>query len=103
MRSQILAGVTVLTFTAGAMTSAMAFDHKTHSGGGHARGFHAAGIHSVATKRHSRLSGVRAAKSDWNHGGYIDLGPLGMMAACGAYHHKRGYCGPGYSVSTFTY
>jgi hypothetical protein len=111
MRKQILAGVTVLAFSAGAMTSAMAFDHKAGHGGHHVGGVHAGGMHGFETRRTSRFSGVRRPESwrqnDGSHGGYqggyIDLGPLGITAACGSYRYKHGYCGPGYSVSGWTY
>ena len=59
MQKQILAGVVVLAFAAGAMTSAMAFDHKANSGGSHVKGFRAGGMQSVGARRSSRFSGVR--------------------------------------------
>ena len=53
----------------------------------------------------SRLAGVRGPESWYPgggspgyHGGFIDLGPLGITAACGSHPHRYGYCGPGYST-----
>jgi hypothetical protein len=76
----------------GATTSAMASDHKAGHAGRHVRKLHT----------------VRGPES-WRQGdtgyrgGFIDLGPLGITAACGQYHHKQGYCGQGYSVSGWSY
>ena len=111
MRKHILAGVTVLAFSAGVMSSAMAFDHKAGRGGHHIKSFRAGGMHSFEARRNTRFSGVRGFQS-WRqndrshggyHGGYVDLGPLGIMAACGSYHYKYGTCGSGYSVSAWSY
>lgn len=98
MRKQILAGATALAFTAGMTTGAMAFDHK--AGGHHVRGFHAGRAHSSGAKSSNRLAGVRGPI---DRGGFIDLGPLGITAACGSYRHQHGYCGSGYSVSAWSY
>jgi hypothetical protein len=100
MRKQILANLTILAFVTGMMTDAMAFDHKGGHGGHHVGGFHAGGTHSSGTKRSNRLAGVRGPV---DRGGFIDLGPLGIAAACGSYRHQRGYCGSGYSVSAWSY
>jgi hypothetical protein len=106
MRRQILAGAMMTALAAGATTGAMAFDHKGH-GGTHVRGFHAGGAHSFRAARNSRLAGVNGSESrrqsDWSHGDFIDLGPLGITAACGSYSHKHAYCGPGCSVSAWSY
>jgi hypothetical protein len=51
----------------------------------------------------SRLAGVRGPESSYPpsagpaySGGFIDLGPLGMTAACGSYanRYRSDYCGP---------
>jgi hypothetical protein len=91
MRKKIFAIAAIFLLTAaGVATSAMASDRK--SGRGHrVRTFHT----------------VRSAES-WHQadttyrGGFIDLGPLGITAACGSYRSKH-YCGQGYSVSGWTY
>jgi hypothetical protein len=111
MQKRILAGVTVLAFSAGVMSSAMALDQKAGRGGHHIKGFRAGGMHSSEARRNTRFSGVRGFES-WRqndrghggyHGGFIDLGPLGITAACGSYRYKNGGCGPGYSVSAWSY
>ena len=91
MRKQILATAAVLVLAIGATTSAMASSHKAGHGARHARNYHT----------------VRNAES-WRpgdtsyRGGFIDLGPLGITAACGSYRSKH-YCGQGYSVSAWSY
>jgi hypothetical protein len=108
MRKKILAAATVLVLAATATTSAMAFGHKAGHAGSHVRNLRAGGTHSLAAKRNSRFAGVRGS-AGWGQGesgyrgGFIDLGPFGIMAACGLYSHKHGYCGPGYSVSAWSY
>ena len=111
MQKRILAGVTVLAFSAGVMSSAMALDQKAGRGGHHIKGFRAGGMHSSEARRNTRFSGVRGFES-WRqndrghggyHGGFIDLGPLGITAACGSYRYKNGGCGLGYSVSAWSY
>jgi hypothetical protein len=91
MRQRILATIAVLVLAASATTSAMASSHKAGHTGRHARNSHP----------------LRGAES-WHQGdttyrgGFIDLGPLGITAACGSYRSKH-YCGQGYSVSGWTY
>jgi hypothetical protein len=100
MRKQILANLTILAFVSGMTTGAMAFDHKAGHGSNHARAFHTGGTHSFGDRRGSRFSGVHGPA---DHDGFIDLGPLGITAACGSYRHQHGYCGSGYSVSAWSY
>ena len=100
MRKQILAGVTVLAFTAGMMTSAVAFDH-----GG--RSFHAGRSHGGFGG--SRFAGVRGF-GDWRQGGRsyggpyyhghpTDLGPLGF-----SFGPLTGYgYAPGASIADWSY
>jgi hypothetical protein len=105
MRRLILAG-TVLALAAGVTASAMASDQKSDKSGSHAGRFHAAAFgrtHHI--RRSSRLAGVRGPESWYPgggspdyHGGFIDLGPLGITAACGSYPHRYGHCGPGYGT-----
>jgi hypothetical protein len=105
MRRLILAG-TVLAFAAGVTASAMASDPKAGKSGSHVGSFHAAafgGTHHV--RRTSRIAGVRgpdswypAGGSPGYHGGFIDLGPLGIAAACGSYPRGYGYCDQGYGA-----
>jgi hypothetical protein len=112
MKRLILAG-TVLALAAGLTTSAMAFDQKADKSGSHVGRFHTAAVgktHHI--RRGSRLAGVRGPESWYPgggspgyHGGFIDLGPLGITAACGSYPHGYGHCGPGYgtSISAWSY
>jgi hypothetical protein len=100
MRKLILANLTIFAFVTGMTTGATAFDRKAGHGGHHVRGFHAGGTHSSGTKRSNRLAGVRGPI---DRGGFIDLGPLGITAACGSSRHQHGYCGSGYSVSAWSY
>jgi hypothetical protein len=106
MRRLILAG-TVLALAAGVTASAMASDQKADKSGSHLGRFHTAAFgrtHHI--RRSSRLAGVRGPESWYPgggspgyHGGFIDLGPLGITAACGFYPHNRyGYCGPRYGT-----
>ena len=105
MRKLILAG-TVLALTAGVTASAMASDQKADKSGSHVGRFHTAAFgrtHHV--RRSSRLAEVRGPEtwypgggSPGYHGGFIDLGPLGITAACGSYPHRYGHCGPGYGA-----
>jgi hypothetical protein len=105
MRRLILAG-TVLALAAGVTASAMASDQKSDKNGSHVGRFHAAAFgrtHHI--RRSSRLAGVRGPESWYPgggspgyHGGFIDLGPLGITAACGSYPHRYGHCGPGYGT-----
>jgi hypothetical protein len=112
MRRLIVAG-TVLALAAGMMASAMASDQKADKSGSHVGGVHTAalaGTHHI--RRSSRLVGVRGPESGYPgggspgyHGGFIDLGPLGITAACGSYPHRYGHCGSGYgtSISAWSY
>jgi hypothetical protein len=107
MRTQILAIAAMVMLAAGTATSAMALSHGAGHRGTHVRSVHAAATHASHTKRGNRLAGVRGPTS-WSQdqagyrGGFIDLGPLGMTAACGSYRSKH-YCGQGYSVSGWSY
>jgi hypothetical protein len=96
-----LAGA-VLALAIGLTAGAMASDQKSGKSGSHVGRFHSAalgGTHHI--RRSSRLAGVRDPER-WHpggaspnyYGGFIDLGPLGIMAACGAYPRGHGYCGP---------
>ena len=87
MRKQILATAAVLVPAIGATTSTMASDRKS----GHGRYSHT--VRNAESWRQGDTS---------YRGGFIDLGPLGITAACGSYRSKH-YCGQGYSVSGWTY
>ena len=102
MTRPVLAGM-VLALAVAVTAGAMASDQKAGKSGRHVGRFHAAafaGTHHV--RRSSRLAGVRGPESRYGgggstgyQGGFVDLGPLGMMAACGAYPPtSAGYCGP---------
>jgi hypothetical protein len=105
MRRLVLAGM-VLTLVAGSTACAMASDQKAGKSGGHVGRFHiAASAGANDIRRGSRLAGVRGPEhlypgdeSAAYHGGFIDLGPLGMTAACGSYHHSRSACGSTYGA-----
>jgi hypothetical protein len=88
MTRLVLMGV-VLMLAATAAAGAMASEHGAGKSGPHA---------ASARTRHARpasqLPGYRGEGSPPAHGGFIDLGPLGFMAACGAYPRGHGYCGP---------
>jgi hypothetical protein len=107
MRTQILAAAMVITLAVGMASRAMALDHKVGHASRHIKVHHAGGMHGYAAKR-SRFVRLRSSER-WRQGdtsyrgGFIDLGPLGITAACGSYRTKHGYCGPGYSVSAWTY
>ena len=106
MSKKILAATTVIALAMSAGTSTMAFGHKASHSGHHVKAHHAGGMYGHALKR-SRLASVRGSycwrEGDTGYrGGFIDLGPLGITAACGSYRSKR-YCGQGYSVSGWTY
>jgi hypothetical protein len=97
----ILAGV-ALALAAGATASARASEQTT---GQHAGRFHAAAFGAHHVRRSSRVVGVRGpeigrpgGESPGYHGGFIDLGPLGITAACGATPHGYGHCGPDYGT-----
>jgi hypothetical protein len=107
MRRKILATAAVLILAASATTSAMAFDHKSSRSGHHIRSIHASGMHNSGPRHRARFAGVRGSTSRGQdeagyRGGFIDLGPLGITAACGSYRSKH-YCGQGYSVSAWSY
>ena len=87
MRSLVLAG-TVLAFAAVVTASAMASNQKAGKSGSHVGRFHTAAFGGT---RHARRS---SRPESWYTGGFIDLGPLGITAACGRYS----YCGPGYGA-----
>jgi hypothetical protein len=102
MRTLVLAGI-VLAVAAGVTAGAMASDQKAGTSGSHVGRFHAAAsgrTHHI--KRSNRLAAVRGPEGWYPSGGssgyqgaFIDLGPLGMTAACGSYPPGRsGYCGP---------
>jgi hypothetical protein len=105
MRWLILAG-TALALAAGVTASAMASDYKTDRNGSHVGRFHtgtSGRTHHV--RRGSRLAGGRGPEawypgggSPGYQGGFIDLGPLGITAACGSYPPKYGHCGPAYGT-----
>jgi hypothetical protein len=105
MRRLLLAG-TVLALAAGVTASAMASDQKADKGGSHVGRFHtAASGKTYHIRRSSRVAGVRGPESSYPgggspgyHGGFIDLGPLGITAACGSYPLRYGTCGPGYGT-----
>ena len=108
MRRLILAGA-MLALAAGVTSGAMASDRQAYKSGSHIGRLHSGaydGTHHV--RRSSRLAGVRGSEnwypdggSPGYHGGFIDLGPLGITAACGS--HSR--CGSGYgtSISAWSY
>ena len=101
----MLAG-TAFAFATALTAGAMASAHKAGDGGHRVGRFHAAATSRPNhIRRSSRLADVRAAEiwdgggaSPGYRGGVIDLGPLGMTAACGAYPQKYGYCGPRYGA-----
>jgi hypothetical protein len=91
-----LAGA-VLALAVALAASAMASDKISGKAGHHVGRFQ----HHV---RHgSQLAGVRGPEGSYPgggsrayNGGFIDLGPLGMTAACGSYanRYRSDYCGP---------
>jgi hypothetical protein len=91
-----LAGA-VLALAVGMASGAMASGQNSAKGGQHVGRFQ----HHV---RHgNQLAGVRGPESSYPasaspaySGGFIDLGPLGMTAACGSYanRYRSDYCGP---------
>ena len=102
MTRLILVG-TVLALAAGVTASAMASDQKAGKSGHRVGRFHTAalaGTHHI--RRSGRLALVRGRENRYPggaspnyYGGFIDLGPLGMTAACGSYPPtSAGYCGP---------
>ena len=107
--------ITRLTF-AGALlalglaltTGAMASDQKP------GKGAHYVGHFQHHIRYGSRFAGVRgpegsypASVSPAYSGGFIDLGPLGMTAACGSYanRYRSDYCGPrnGAPINAWSY
>ena len=117
MRKHVLAAA-ALALAAGLTTGAMAFDDR-RDGGHHVEHFRAGasgGMHDHRGSQVSRFAGVRSSGSR-RHGGatsyhfggpsyrgeFIDLGPLGITTACGSYRNRPAYCGPGYSVSAWSW
>lgn len=100
MKARILAIAAMLAFAAGLTTSAQAFDHKPGRSGSHVGRVHAGGTHSFRARHGSRfaLEGGWEGGNAYGHGGYKNLGPLGVTFGCVA-----GYCGQGYSVSAWSY
>jgi hypothetical protein len=108
IRRLVLAG-TVLALAAGMTTGAMASDRKADKSGSHVGRLHPGAFGSTHHVRHSsRLAGVRGPESRYPdgsspgyHGGFIDLGSLGITAACGSYPR----CGSGYGapISAWSY
>jgi hypothetical protein len=90
-----LAGA-VLALAVGMTASAMASGQRA------GKGAHYAGHLQHHIRHVSRFAGVRGpegsypAESPAYNGGFIDLGPLGMTAACGSYanRYRSDYCGP---------
>ncbi len=105
MRRLIIAG-TVLALAAGVTAGAMASDGKADQGGTHVGRLHTAAFgrtHHIRASR--RLAGLRGPERGYPGsgslgypGGFIDLGPLGITAACGSAPHRYGSCGPGYGA-----
>jgi hypothetical protein len=85
MRRLIVAG-TVLALATGVTTTAMASDHKADKSGSHVGRFHTAAFaRTHHLRRSSRLAGAGGPESWYPgggspgyHGGFIDLGPLGI-------------------------
>ena len=106
MRKLVFAGAMALALAAGMTTGAVAFDEGAGISGS-VRSLHANGVHSHSFRRDSRMAGIRGYESlrhgGWGyagapHGGFVDLGPLGITAGCG-----HGSCSPGYSVSAWSW
>jgi hypothetical protein len=91
MKQKILVTAAVLALAVSATSSAMASSHKAGHAARHARNFH--------TVRSAE--GWRQGDTSYR-GGFIDLGPLGITAACGSYRSQH-YCGQGYPVSAWSY
>jgi hypothetical protein len=80
MKNRILAGAALLVFAAGVTTSAMASDYRA--------------------VRHSHVRHIYPGRVTWDNGAYdrgglVDLGPLGVTTACGAYRNRPASCGYG--------
>jgi hypothetical protein len=91
-----LAGA-VLALAVAMTAGAMAADRSSGKGG------HRVGHFQHDIRHSSRLAGVRGPEGPYPgggspayNGGFIDLGPLGMTAACGSYanRYRSDYCGP---------
>ncbi len=80
---------TALLFAAAVAASARASDHRAGKSG-----YAAASARTHHVRHGGRFAAYPGEGSPPAHGGFIDLGPLGFMAACGAYPRGRGYCGP---------
>lgn len=94
MMTRLMLAGAVPALAVGIATGAMASDHNSAKGGHHVR-------HLQPHIRYgSRLAGVRGPEVGGGNpaynGGFIDLGPLGMTAACGssANRYRSEYCGP---------
>lgn len=102
MRNQILAIAAVFAVAVGASNTACASDHKARHSRAHASTSHTTMYGEL--QNHARYAGVRGRETGSNvGGGFIDLGPLGITAACGAYTYRRRTCGQGYPVSAWSY
>jgi hypothetical protein len=105
MKKKTLAGAAMLALAVSLTTSAVAFEHKAGRSGSHVARVHAGGMRSFAARHSKRFARIRgfesAAPAGWQggsfRGGFIDLGPLGITAACGL------RCSQGYSVPAWTY
>jgi hypothetical protein len=87
----------VLALAVGMTVSAMASGQKV------GKSAHYVGRFQHHIRHSSRLSGVHGPGGSYPgvggpayNGGFIDLGPLGMTAACGSYanRYRSDYCGP---------
>ena len=106
MRKQFLATAAVLVLGANVTTGARAIEPKASIGSAHVKTLRVAEMHQGHRDK-ARLTRYRGSESRRQispdvRGGFIDLGPLGITAACGSYRSQH-YCGQGYSVSGWTY
>jgi hypothetical protein len=90
--TRLVLAVTALALAAGIPASAMASHHGAGKSGSHVGRFHTATF--ARTHHIRRSSGYPGVGSPDYRGGFVDLGPLGMTAACGFYPRGHGYCGP---------
>jgi opacity protein-like surface antigen len=97
MMTRLILASAVLALAIGMTAAAMASDRKS------GQGAHYVGYYQHHIRHGSRFAGVRwsegpypAGGSPAYNGGFIDLGPLGMTAACGSYanRYRSDYCGP---------
>jgi hypothetical protein len=105
MMTRLALADAVLALAVGLTASAMASGQKAGHGDRQVGRFHTASGRTHHFGRGSRFADVRgpenAYPSDGSppyRGGFIDLGPLGITAACGSYPQKHGYCGPRYGA-----